>query len=137
MNVMKRSAKTNPQNFIIGLGASAGGMEAIHDFFDNMSSTTNFTFVVIQHLSSDYKSLMPELLSKHTSMQVFVGENDMLLQPDCIYLIPNKHMMTVKDRKLKLHEKEKNHQPNNAIDIFFESLGKSHKEEAVGIILSG
>jgi two-component system CheB/CheR fusion protein len=57
-------------HYIIGIGASAGGLEAIHELFDNMPPDTNFSFVIIQHLSPDYKSLMAELLSKHTQMKV-------------------------------------------------------------------
>jgi two-component system CheB/CheR fusion protein len=134
---MTNEAKIKVQNYIIGIGASAGGMEAIHELFDNMPATTNFTFVIVQHLSSDYKSLMPELLSRHTNMPVYVGENEMKLEPNNIYLIPNKYMMTVKAKRLWLHDKENNHHPNNAVDIFFESLAKEYKEQAVGIILSG
>lgn len=134
---MNQSNGTPSQNFVIGIGASAGGMEAIHELFDNMPAKTDFTFVIVQHLSSDYKSLMPELLSRHTSMQVFVAENNMPLEPNSIYLIPNKYMMTVKGKKLQLHDKLSNHHPNNAVDIFFESLATEYKEQAVAVILSG
>ncbi len=134
---MDKVSKGKELNFVIGIGASAGGMEAIHELFDNMPADTNFSFVILQHLSSDYKSLMPELLSRHTPMPVFVGESDMVLEPNHIYLIPNKYMMTVKGRRLMLHDKLNNHQPNNAVDIFFESLALNYKEQAVGIILSG
>jgi len=123
--------------FVIAVGASAGGMEAIHEMFDNMHGMTGFSFVIVQHLSPDHKSLMGELLSRHTSMKVIEAENNMEIQPNCIYLIPNKCTMTVSRRKLMLHDKLKGHSPNNAIDIFFESLAKDQKEFAVGIILSG
>src|SRR5918998_4348625 len=84
-------------HYIIGIGASAGGLEAIHELFDNMPPDTNFSFVIIQHLSPDYKSLMGELLAKHTAMQVFEAQDQMPVQKNCIYLIPSKKVMTIQD----------------------------------------
>ena len=73
---MRTAKKTQIQqkagkDYVVGIGASAGGLEAIHELFDNMPDDTNFSFVIIQHLSPDHKSLMAELLSKHTTMRVF------------------------------------------------------------------
>jgi len=123
--------------YFVAIGASAGGLEAINEFFDNVPSDTGFSFIVIQHLSPDYKSLMAELLSKHTTMQVIEAGEDMPLKPNCIYLIPTKKILTLKGGKLQLEEKVRNNHPNTTIDIFFESLAKDKKEKAVGIILSG
>ncbi len=124
-------------SFVIGIGASAGGLEAINELFDNLPENTNFSFVVIQHLSPDYKSLMGELLSKHTSMQVFESENGVFLRPNCVYLLPPKKLMTLRNGRIRLEEKIKSHLPNNAIDVFFESLAQDKGDKAVGIILSG
>jgi two-component system, chemotaxis family, CheB/CheR fusion protein len=123
--------------YVVGIGASAGGLEAINAFFDNIPQDTGFSFVVIQHLSPDYKSLMAELLAKHTAMQVFEAEENMPLQPNCIYLIPTKKLLTLKQGKLQLQEKLRNNHPNTAIDVFFESLAKDKGERSVGIVLSG
>src|SRR5687768_15448215 len=98
----KSDSRENNTEYIIGVGASAGGLEAIHDLFDNMPDDTNFSFVIIQHLSPDYKSLMGELLSKHTAMQVFEAEDEMPVQQNCIYLIPSKKLMTIQDGMLRL-----------------------------------
>ncbi len=76
------SSKITPPTHIIGIGASAGGMEAIHDLFDYMPVNTGFSFVVIQHLSPDHKSLMAELLAKHTAMQVREATQNMPLESD-------------------------------------------------------
>ena len=127
----------NDTDYIVGVGASAGGLEAIHDLFDNMPDDTNFSFVVIQHLSPDYKSLMGELLSKHTAMQVFEAQDGMPVQRNCIYLIPSKKVMTIQNSVLRLKDKIRDHLPNMAIDIFFESLAKEKGKKAIGIILSG
>lgn len=124
-------------NYVVGIGASAGGLEAINELFDNMPGNTGFSFIIIQHLSPDYKSLMVDLLSKHTEMQVFEAEEGMLIKPNSIYLIPSRKTLTLSHGKLKLEEKIRDHQPNTAIDIFLESLAKDKAEKSIGIILSG
>jgi two-component system CheB/CheR fusion protein len=120
---------------IVGIGASAGGLEALELFFDAMPATRDFAFVVIQHLSPDYKSLMGELLAKHTSMEIFHAEDGMEITPGSIYLIPRKKNMTVYKRKLFLTDQE--HGLNLPIDIFFQSLAEDAGERAIGIVLSG
>lgn len=129
--------ESNGKEYVVAIGASAGGLEAIHDLFDNMPDDTNFSFVIIQHLSPDYKSLMGELLSKHTAMQVFEAQDEMPVQKNCIYLIPSRKIMTIQDGVLRLKDKIRDHLPNTAIDIFFESLAKEKGKKAIGIILSG
>jgi two-component system, chemotaxis family, CheB/CheR fusion protein len=123
--------------FIVGIGASAGGLEPIHELFDNTPDNTNFAFVIVQHLSPDHKSLMGELLSKHTTMKIIEAADNMRLMPNCIYLIPSRKVMTLADGHLKLHDKDRNQVPNNAIDIFFESLAKERGRNAIAVILSG
>ena len=122
---------------IVGVGASAGGLKAIQELFDNIPPDTGFAFVIIQHLSPDYKSLMGELLAKHTAMQVFEAEEGMVVKPDCVYLIPRKKIIRLKDGRFKLEDKIKTAQPTQAIDIFFESLAKEKGSNSIGIILSG
>lgn len=123
--------------YIVAIGASAGGLEAIHEFFDHMPGNSGFTFVVIQHLSPDYKSLLVELVSKHTHMKVYEAVNDMAMQRDCVYIIPNKKLMTIRGHKLKLADKVKDKSPNTAIDTFLFSLAKDKRDKAIAIILSG
>jgi two-component system, chemotaxis family, CheB/CheR fusion protein len=139
---MTKNTLADKRNFdspthIIGIGASAGGMEAIHDLFDYMPVNTGFSFVVVQHLSPEHKSLMGELLAKHTAMRVREASEHMALEPDNIYVIPNNKFISVSGGRLQLDEKLKSRSPNHAIDIFFESLAKDQKTKAVGIILSG
>ncbi|WP_316811408.1 chemotaxis protein CheB [Pedobacter heparinus] len=123
--------------YIVAIGASAGGLEAIHEFFDHMPLSANFSFVVIQHLSSDYKSLLVELVAKHTNMKVIEAANDMLIEPDCVYIIPNNKLMTVSRGKLKLADKSLIKAPNTAIDTFLHSLAEDQEKKAIAIILSG
>lgn len=135
------SKKTNRSSssslYVIALGASAGGLEAINQFLANVPDNSGFAFVIIQHLSPDHKSLMAELLAKHTHMQVAEATDQMLIKANCIYLLPSKKTLTVKSGRLLLHEKDKTVMPNNTIDLFFESLALDYGPHAIGIILSG
>lgn len=136
---MKKNAKVSSETpeYIVGIGASAGGLIPINDFFESMPENTGMAFVVVQHLSPDHKSLMSELLAKHTPMEVYEGEENMIVKRDCIYLIPNQNRMIIDNGKLKLLPKPPDKKPNNAIDIFFESLAKDCTKKAIGVILSG
>ncbi|MBC3539115.1 chemotaxis protein CheB [Rufibacter sediminis] len=124
-------------HYLIGIGASAGGLEAIHKLFDHFPNNSSFSFVIIQHLSPDHKSLMAELLSKHTQMRVQEAENDMVTRPNCIYVLPSGKQLTVKRGRLKLVDQIRTREPNFAIDVFFDSLAKDRGKYAIGIVLSG
>ena len=125
------------KNCIVCIGASAGGMEAIHDLFDRLPEDTGFSFIVIQHLSSEHKSLMAELLSKHTAMKVFEARDNTIVEPDCVYVIPNNRNITISNRTLLLSGKEQGRSPNMAIDIFLHSLASDIGDRAIAVILSG
>lgn len=121
---------------IVGIGASAGGLEALQQFFVSMPDNSNLAFVVIQHLSPDYKSLMAEILGKHTGMTVIQAENGMKVEPNTVFLIPPKKNMTLKDGRLQLFD----YPPvgiNHPIDIFFTSLAEEKKEYSMAVVLSG
>ncbi|MCL7986578.1 ATP-binding protein [Sphingobacterium sp. lm-10] len=122
--------------YVVAIGASAGGLEAIHNFFDRIPSDIDVAYVLIQHLSSDYKSLLVELVSKHTHMKVIEASEGQLVEPACVYVIPNNKLITIQDGRLHL-EKKVEKVPNNAIDNFFLSLAKDKKEKAIAIVLSG
>ncbi len=124
-------------HYLIGIGASAGGLEAIHQLFDYFPNNSSFSFVIIQHLSPDHKSLMAELLSKHTRMQVQEAEDNMYTRPNCVYVLPSGNQLTLEHGRLRLTEKTRTREPNFAIDVFFESLAKDRGVYAIGIILSG
>ena len=129
-------AATKPSH-IVGIGASAGGLSALEQFFDNMPSDTGMAFVVIQHLSPDFKSLMDDLLSRHTSMPIYRVTTGIELQPNSIYLIPPKTHMTVSQEHLYLTERTISPQIELPIDIFFNSLAVDAGDRAVGVVLSG
>ena len=123
--------------YVVGIGASAGGLDAIQTLFDSVPNNTGMAFIIIQHLSPDFKSLMPELLSKHTSMPIFTAEDKQTIKPNCIYLNQRSKNLHVKGSELYLLDKGPKHNLNLPIDIFFHTLGEEFKDKSVGVILSG
>ena len=122
----------------VGIGASAGGLEAIEAFVGNMPSTNGLAFILVQHLSPDYKSLMVELLSKRTKMSVRRAENGMQVKVNSIYLIPPKKHLTIFHGKLILSNPERSRSGIFLpIDIFLRSLAADQGDKAVAVILSG
>ncbi|WP_083270185.1 chemotaxis protein CheB [Lacunisphaera limnophila] len=130
------SSSPSPE-LVVGLGASAGGLRALETFFQAMPCDTGCAFVVVQHLSPDFKSLMNDLLARHTRMRIHRVEDGMLLEPDCIYLIPPRKLMTVKGGRLALTEREAARQLEFPINVFLESLATDYGPQAIAIILSG
>lgn len=133
-NKKERKKKTSP--LVIGIGASAGGLEALQQFFDCMPSHSGLSFVIIQHLSPNYKSLMADILAKHTEMNVFQADNQMPVLANTVYLIPPKKYMTIKDGHLILSDYDTG-TLNHPIDVFFTSLAEDRKEQAIVAVLSG
>ena len=131
-----KTAEVKSAKLIIGLGASAGGLEALQQFFNSMPSGSDMSFVVVQHLSPDYKSLLAEILGKHTEMTVLQAENGMDVLPNHVYLIPPKNNMILRDGKLYLNEYIHG-SINHPIDIFFASLAEEMKERSIAVVLSG
>jgi two-component system CheB/CheR fusion protein len=123
--------------YYVAIGASAGGLEAIETFFTNMPPKSGLAFIVIQHLSPDYKSLMVELLSKKTLMSVHRAEDNMLVLPNNVYLIPPKKNLNIFHGKLFLTEQDHSRGVNLPIDVFFKSLAEDQAEKSIAIILSG
>ena len=131
------SAKSlSSKTTIVGIGASAGGVEALEQLFDAMPDEMGMAFVVIQHLAPDFESLMPEILSRKTGMTVSKIENGIEIQPDHIYVIPNGKVAQVENGFFVTQnlDKQFHHHP---IDYFFASLAEHSWENAIGVILSG
>ncbi len=131
------TAETAKPAAIVGIGASAGGLEAIEAFFKAMPVDSGMAFVVVQHLSPDYKSLMVELLSRKTDIPVHRAEEGVAVQPNHIYLIPPKKNLTIFHGKLVLEDQKPREGINLPVDIFLRSLAEDQGEQAVSIILSG
>ncbi len=132
------STKNAPNTLhVVGIGASAGGLDAIQQLFDSIPRDTGMAFVIIQHLSPDYKSLMRELLAKHTEMKISTAEDGVVLQPNCVYLNQSSKNLVLEKDRLRLYDKKPHTTLHLPIDTFFHSLGKSHGEHSIGIVLSG
>lgn len=124
--------------YTVGIGASAGGLEALEELFDNMpTNASDMAFVVIQHLSPDYQSMMSSILAKRTRFPVCETENGMEVEADHIYLIPPKKSMTIYEGKLYLTDRLPSRDLHLPIDIFLYSLAKDQGDHAIAIILSG
>ncbi|MBU2976011.1 chemotaxis protein CheB [Zobellia sp. B3R18] len=122
---------------IIGIGASAGGLEALKSFFDNLPLKFAHSFVVVQHLSPDYKSLMGELLAKNTDMPIIEVTEKTKIKSGTIYLLTPKKNIFIKDGYLILEDKPTTRTLNLPIDLFFKSLAREMTNNAIAIILSG
>lgn len=125
-----------PNPYIVAIGASAGGLDALERFFDELAVDSGAVFVVIQHLSPDHKSMMDNLLSRHTTMPVMMAENGLEMRPNHVYLIPPGKTMTVAGNELRLVPKSP-HVLSLPIDLFFTSVAKEFGNRCVGAILSG
>ncbi len=132
-----RKNQSQPSH-IVGIGASAGGLSALEEFFDHTPADSGMAFVVIQHLSPDFKSLMDDLLARHTDMEIHRVTDGIQLKKNAIYLIPPKSHMTVSRGKLYLTEVGKaSQQTELPIDVFFRSLAGDWGSKAFAVILSG
>lgn len=129
-------ASTAFPGYVVGIGASAGGLEALEQFFRNCPSDSGAAFVVIQHLSPDHKSIMNNLLARHTEMPVKIAEDGARIAGNEIYLIPPGNLLTLDGDRIQLKPKRA-HVLSLPIDIFFTSLARSFGPRAVGVILSG
>ena len=138
-NVDHSSSNQSNNLFVVGIGASAGGLRALEEFFENMPTDSGAAFVVIQHLSPDFKSLMKELIERRTRMEIYRVIDGMKLESNSIYLIPPGKNLVVNNSQLRLSDQEERnrHGLNFPIDIFLESLAKNYAERGIGVILSG
>ena len=137
---MNTSSTTNQDSknlYIVGVGASAGGLEALQRLFERMPRTDAFAFVVVQHLSPDFRSLMDELLSPHTELRVVRAEDGQEVEPDTVYLMPPKSEMIVSGGRLYLTERDATKGLSLPIDAFFRSLAQDAGSRSVAVILSG
>ncbi len=122
--------------YVVGIGASAGGLEALEQFFDHCAPDSGAAYVVVQHLSPDHKSMMNNLLSRHTRMPVQMVEDGMPVQANQVYLIPPGAVMRVSGEQFHLSPKSP-HGLTLPIDIFFGSLSEAYGSRALGVVLSG
>lgn len=122
---------------IVGIGASAGGLEALEQFLVHVPINSGMAFVIVQHLDPTHKGIMPELLQRTTGMTVFQVKDRMKVKPDCVYVIPPNKDMSILHGALYLFEPTAPRGLRLSIDFFLRSLAEDRKEHSIGVILSG
>ena len=130
------SSATKPSR-IVGIGASAGGLEALEQFLNTMPHDSGLAFLVVPHLDPTHISMMTNLLERHTQMKVMQAGNGMKVQSDCVYIIPPNTDMALRNKKIVLSQMTEPRGHRFPIDYFFRSLAKDQKERAIAIVLSG
>lgn len=133
--------KTQPKKVyecpIVGIGASAGGLEALVQFLAHVPKDSGIAYVIVQHLDPTQKGMMPELLQRATSLKVMQVTDRTKVQPNCVYVIPPNSDMSVLRGVLHLLAPVESRGLRLPIDFFFRSLAQDQREQSVGIILSG
>ena len=122
---------------IVGIGASAGGLEAFTQLLRNLPANTGMAFVLVQHLDPKHESMLTELLSQRTKMPVNEAKDGMAVEPDHVYIIPPNRDMTISRGVLGLGLRTEVRGHHMPIDHFFHSLAEDQKSSAIGVILSG
>ena len=123
---------------VVGIGASAGGLDAFHGFFRNMPADSGLAFVVVLHLPANRKSMLPEILARWTTMRVVEVVDRGLIEPNCVYVPPPHALTTIHDGRLHLRVAPPGAlREDRLIDAFFDSLASNQREDAIGIVLSG
>ncbi len=136
----KRTAEISTSNnlfYVVGIGASAGGLDALERFFQNMTESSGMAFIVVSHLDPNHISIMPELIQKSTKMKLFQAEDGMLVEPNHVYVAPANRDLAILHGTIQLIEPLEAHGFRLPIDYFFKSLSADVGEKAVCIILSG
>ena len=131
------SRSESPLFPIAGLGASAGGLEALEQFLRHVPEDSGMAFVVIQHLDPTHKGIMPELLQRATGMEVFQVRDRMKVKPNCVYVIPPNKDMSILHGALHLFAPTAPRGLRLPIDFFLRSLAEDRREQSIGVILSG
>lgn len=123
--------------FVVGIGASAGGLETLEQFFSNTPPDSGMAFIVVVHLDPTHKTLLPELLARYTRMEVATAEEGVAVEPNRVYIIPANRDLTMSGGQLHLEEPQAPRGMRHTIDVFLRSLAADMEENAVAVILSG
>jgi chemotaxis methyl-accepting protein methylase len=142
VNVPRRPAtKVKPRALrpcpVVGIGASAGGLEALLQFLEQVPVDSGMAYVIVQHLDPTQKGMMPELLQRATTMKVRQVKDRTRVRPDCVYVIPPNHDLSLLHGVLHLLTPTAARGLRLPIDFFFRSLAEDQREQSIGIILSG
>ena len=130
-------AKPDERPFIVGIGASAGGLEALSQLLPNLPKNLGLSYVVVQHLSPTYRSMMAQLLGRETTMPVRDIEDGTVPEPNTVYITPPNRNVTLSAGCFRLVVPAKESLPKPSVNLFFASLAEEAAESCIGIILSG
>jgi two-component system CheB/CheR fusion protein len=137
MGKVKSEDTAGSQFPVVGIGASAGGLDAVKSFLQALPAKSGMAYVFIQHLSPEHESILPEILQRVASFPVQQITDNLHIEPDHLYIIPQNKVVTVVDGSLMLAPLDKKSKKGNTVDLFFSSLGMVYQSFAVGVVLSG
>src|SRR3970040_2208381 len=123
--------------YVVGIGSSAGGLEALEKFFGKMTENSGMAFIVVSHLDPHHVSIMPELIQKSTRMKIFQAQDGMKVEPNKVYVAPANRDLAILHGTIQLIEPPEAHGFRLPIDFFFKSLSSDFGEKAICIVLSG
>src|SRR6201997_730590 len=122
---------------IVGVGASAGGIQALEGFFRGVKADCGMAFVIVTHLSPDRESQLHDIVSRYTDMPVEIAQAGASVEPGWVYVLPENALLSVEKRRLHVRKPNAFQRERKPIDIFFSTLAKDQAEYAVGVVLSG
>src|SRR5438045_377095 len=131
---LRRSSLKFP---VVGLGASAGGLEALLQFFRNMPAGSGMAFVVVVHLSPKHASNLTSVLQAVTPIRVVSADEATAIEADTIYVIPPNKMLSMNDGYVRVTDLDRPRGTQVVIDLFFRTLAVVHRERAMAVVLSG
>ena len=122
---------------VVGIGASAGGLESLKEFFDSIRPDSGLAFIVIQHLAPSRDSYMAEILRNHTRMRVIEAKNKLTIEANAVYTIPPNQFLKIEHGRIRVTDPQTSDGIRMPIDFFFRSLAESQRERAICILFSG
>jgi len=122
---------------VVGIGASAGGLEAFKKLIKAIPEHSGIAYILVQHLHPDHSSSLPSILQRETNIPVHEISDNVKVEPDHVYIIPANKMLVATDGILQLSPRPSKEHRNMPIDIFFSSLAEVHQSHAIGVVLSG
>ncbi|MCR2746580.1 chemotaxis protein CheB [Limnobacter parvus] len=134
---MKPNPESNSDTRVVGIGASAGGLPALEEFFRSVPKESGLAYLVVQHLDPTKKALLPELLQRVTDMTVREASHNASIDPNCVYVLPPNWELSVHSRKLQLSHSTEVRGLRLPIDVLFSSLASEYGERAIAVVLSG
>jgi len=129
--------RASAPDYVVGIGGSAGALEAFEQFFSHMPESSGIAFVLVPHLDPTHKGMMPELLKRSTTIPVFEASDGLTVRRNCIYIVPPNREMLIARGKLQLSEFTAPRGSRNPIDFFFRHLAEDQESRAVAILMSG